>query len=270
MAGEELCITKGAVSYQIRKLERGLGVLLFKRQVRQVLLTDAGQLLLQSTQRTFEDLSETIDRLGSGAADDVVIGATTYVAARWLSPRLAGFIASFPNISVRFQHHVNSIRFNLDEVDVAIRWGICEGRVGGERLQELPMPLFPVCSPELARTIKNASDTDLHNMTLLCEERAQDLWQDWDRELKVLTQCRRLVIEDANVRVQAAIDGQGLVLADELMQTEITSGQLVQPFDHHLHGYGYVLMASPSTRGSEVSSAIINWLFTASHQASSN
>ena len=81
-----------AVSYQIRRLEETLDCALFQRSVRQVYLTPAGQQLLQTTQRSFAALDDTFKRIKPGDSDhDVLIGATTYVALRWLSPRISGF-----------------------------------------------------------------------------------------------------------------------------------------------------------------------------------
>ena len=67
-------------------------------------------------------------------------------------------------------------------------------------------------------------------------------------------------IADANVRVQAAIDGQGLVLADELMRSELASGALVAPFDVQLSGYGYVIMSSPNRPLGAAAVALRGWL----------
>ncbi len=78
LAAEELCITKGAISYQIRKLEENIDCALFKRSVRQVYLTDAGQKLLHTTRRLFQNLEATIGQMRPHSGDhDVSIGATT-------------------------------------------------------------------------------------------------------------------------------------------------------------------------------------------------
>jgi DNA-binding transcriptional LysR family regulator len=261
-AAEELCITKGAISYQIRKLEEHLGKALFKRSVRRVLLTDAGQQLLQTTQRLFKDLADTLQRLQPGAGRyDVVIAATTYVAARWLSPRLATFSEQHPEVSIVLQHSVNSAVFSLEEVDIAIRWGRCDGRAQRHRLVELPMPLFPVCNPQVRARLgpRPTADALVHE-PLLCDDRRQDLWQEWADFAGTRLHNPRRLIADANVRVQAAIDGLGLVLADELMRTEISSGALVAPFDSVLPGYGYVLMSAPSRPLNPGSRALRDWL----------
>jgi DNA-binding transcriptional LysR family regulator len=112
LAAEELCISKGAISYQIRKLEESVDCALFKRSVRQVYLTDAGQKLFHTTRRLFDDLKQTFDQLAPTDADhDVIIAATTYVALRWLSSRIARFNERHPNVSIVLQHSVHEKGF---------------------------------------------------------------------------------------------------------------------------------------------------------------
>ncbi len=256
-AADELCLSKGAVSYQVRKLEENLDCALFRRSVRQVYLTDAGQQLFLQTRRLFDELSDTLGRIKpTDTGHDVTIGATTYVALRWLSPRIASFSERYPDISVTLRHSVNSREFRMHDVDFAIRWD----RVGdGPRrglLREMPMPLFPVCSPRLlerhglpgARTrldVPEIARGPLAATPLLCEDRALDLWQTWYGEQAQPLANPRRVVDDANVRTQAAVDGQGWTLADAMMEHELETGALVAPFDHRLEGYGYVIQLAP-------------------------
>ncbi len=250
LAARELFITKGAVSYQIRKLEQDLDCALFRRSVRQVYLTDAGQQLLQTTQRLFAELGATLERIKPGESRrDVLIGATTYVALRWLSPRISEFGVKNPQVSILLQHAVNSADFRLQDVDFAIRWCSMEGKSSKRRPLEMPMPLFPVCSPRLLEGFSDLAGRDdlprreftaarLQQIPLLCEDRDFDLWQAWYGG--ALDNPRR-IIADANVRTQAAIDGLGWTLADSMMQRELDAGLLVAPFRHRLDGYGYAI-----------------------------
>ena len=162
-AAEELCISKAAVSYQIRKLESELDCALFKRSVRQVFLTDGAQELLKVTQQLFSDLSATLQQIQPAQySHDVLVGATTYVALRWLSPRMSKFTEANPGISVLLQHSVNSDDFRLHDVDLAIRWGSIDDFDKRSVLKRLPMPLFPVCSKAfLSRTLGRHDATHL-------------------------------------------------------------------------------------------------------------
>jgi DNA-binding transcriptional LysR family regulator len=270
LAARELCISKGAVSYQIRRLEEALDCALFQRSVRQVYLTPAGQQLLQTTQRSFAELGDTFKQIKPGDSDhDVLIGATTYVALRWLSSRISGFNQSNPDTSVLLQHSVNSENFKIQDVDFAIRWGRMQGSTGPARPLELPMPLYPVCSPRLLKSLGGA-DTGLAasaitapplvSIPLLCEDRSLDLWQAWYGKQDRPLQNPRRVIADSNVRAQAAVDGQGWVMADALMQRELDAGDLVAPFAHRLQGYGYAIQASPARYVSRKALELRNWL----------
>lgn len=269
-AARELCITKGAVSYQVRRLEEILDCALFERSVRRVFLTRAGQQLLQATQRTFEDLDDTFRRIRPhDSAHDVLIGVTTYVALRWLSSRMARFAQFNPDVSILLQHSVNDRDFRLQDVDFAIRWGRMEGKVSPSRPLELPMPLFPVCSPRLladdslsATTLDNKAiaRAPFASIPLLCEERPLDLWQTWYGEQDRSLDNPRRVIADANVRTQAAIDGQGWTLADALMQRELDSGELVAPFAQPLDGYGYAIQAAPVRYVNRKAREFMQWL----------
>lgn len=260
IAADELCVTKGAVSYQISKLEEELQSSLFKRSVRQVYLTDTGQALYLTTKKIFEDLEQSLSRIKEVKQEaSVSIAATTYVAARWLSLRISRFNDEYPNINILLQHSVNSVDFKLEHVDLAILWGVCKGKLDRNRFAEIPMTLFPAVSPKLLAsnniTITSKINMDtliqepLRNIPLLCEDRKQDLWQEWfktnysgDSNIE-LTNPRR-IISDANVRVQAAVDGQGFILADDLMLNELNNGLLVAPFKEQLRGYGYAFYSS--------------------------
>ena len=269
LAARELCLTRGAVSYQIRRLENDLDCALFRRAVRQVYLTDAGQQLMQTVQQLFAELTQTIDQIKPGeSGSDVLVGATTYVALRWLSPRISTFSETNPEISILLQHSVNAEDFRLQDVDFAIRWCRMEAQSRRNRSLQLPMPLFPVCSPrllerhagQLAHQSLNTADfcrAPFDIIPLLCEDRPLDLWQAWYGDN--LPNPRR-VIADANVRTQAAIDGLGWTLADALMQPELDNGLLVAPFSHRLEGYGYAIESAPGRYVSQNAVALRKWL----------
>lgn len=275
LAAEELCISKGAVSYQIRKLETHIQATLFNRYTRQVYLTDAGQNLLMTVQNQFTELEKTLQQINADRKNhDISIGATTYVAARWLSPRIAQFNQLHPDISVVFHHSVNSANFKLQDVDLAIRWESYDGskKAAHSTLDlHLPMSLFPVCSPGLLERIGVTAETllldaaimdqpDFSTLPLLCEDRSIDHWQVWYSSIGKQLSNPRHVISDANVRVQAAIDGQGLIMADQLMQNELDNGLLVPLFKQQLTGYGYTLMRSPMRNRNPNAQLLYEWL----------
>jgi len=275
LAAEELCLSKGAISYQIRKLEEHIQCTLFRRAVRQVYLTDAGQALLQTTKQLFNELDESLQLLhGENRQTGVTIAISTYVAARWLSPRISEFIERHPDIVVRLLHSVNATDFKLADVDIAIRWSRCDGEADQGQFNQNPTQLFPVAAPKLMQSlgigltapldISALADGPLGSVQLLCEDRHLDLWNEWYSVAQpgsALLNPRR-IISDANVRAQAAIDGQGILLADGLMNTEIENGSLIKLFDEYLDGYGYSIQSSASRILSDQATMLKHWLTT--------
>ena len=260
-AADELCITKGAISHQIKKLELEIGTDLFKRQIRQVWLTDAGQQLFQTTQKIFTTLHNDLDKLKKGDVKTITVAVTTYVASRWLSPIVTSFCNDNPDITLQFQHTVNSSSFDIENVDLAVRWGHCLNQTSKTRLKELPMPMYPACNGVLLEKIRqDKNNRNFSNLPLLCEDRTQDLWQEWAKDNYSIQDNPHRIIEDANVRVQAAIDGQGLILADNLMNAELRNGTLQRITDQELTGYGYILMASTKSQSQPTTSALLDWL----------
>jgi DNA-binding transcriptional LysR family regulator len=267
LAAEELCLSKGAVSYQVKRLEQHLGQPLFKRTTRQILLTDAGQMLYHTTQKVFQDLSEQLLALNQQHQQNLVISVTSYVALRWLSPKLASFCAEHPSIKVIMQHAINQPHLNHPGVDISIAWQACQSSVVDETQIQLPMPMFVVASPSVMHryglsahsldTPENLTQSPFQDIPLLYEDRQTDLWQLWCHGLPLNNP--RHVIGDANVRVQAAIDGQGLMLADALMQTEINNHSLMPISSHQLQGFGYVI--SPHTSHPQAR-LLMRWLQT--------
>lgn len=262
-AANELCLTRGAVSYHIQKLERQVGVALFHRQVRQIYLTNAGQKLFQSTQALLKQLGEEIEQIREQEyAKGLTIGATTYVSARFLTSRISQYLELKPDISFSFVHNVNASTFQLSSTDLTIHWGECDS----SSLFSKEMPLFAVAAPALIQKYKIPANINLKDFAtlaggkipLLNEDRDNDIWQLW-HGTRLLKNPRR-VITDANVRVQAAIEGQGFILADSLMQSEIDSGLLVRPLQHELAGFGYNLYCSPAKRLNTQCQNFADWL----------
>jgi DNA-binding transcriptional LysR family regulator len=99
----------------------------------------------------------------------------------------------------------------------------------------------------------------LNSIPLLCEDRSLDLWQTWYGQQPPLQNPRR-IIADANVRTQAAVDGQGWTMADALMQRELEVGDLVAPFSHLLEGYGYAIQTAPGRFISRNALELRQWL----------
>lgn len=261
-AAEELAVSPGAISYQIKQLERSLGTSLFERKTRQVVLTENGERLFSSIHQQLRELDRTIGQITPQlASPTLTVSVSTYFVTRWLSPRMGRFITEHPNVVIRLQHSVNDPGFRPDQSDLAIKWGNGQWDNSQSKLL-MALPMIAVCAPSLIRG--RYALTSLKNLTkhtLLRDQHSVDFWAEW------LTRagCKELtakgpVIIDPNVRIQAAIDGQGLVLANPLINDLIESRQLCEPFATKLQGYGYYLVYNEQTAGNQTLTSFTQWL----------
>ncbi|KAA3622049.1 MAG: LysR family transcriptional regulator [Proteobacteria bacterium] len=262
-ASVELCVTQGAVSSQIRKLEQELGVRLFTRSTRQVTLTERGTLLARACRRGFEGIRTEIEFITErSVSNTITIAVSTYVTTRWLSRQLVDFLEDKPEPTIRFQHTVNAPDFEMEGVDLAIRLG--KGQWPGFRADPLfTMDRRLMCSPDLLKGRKRIRVLDdIAAYTLLRDMPSIDMWDEW-LELAGLDPrqfTKSISFSDPVVRVQAAIDGRGLVLADEFCREELAFGRLAEPFDIRLPGYGYYLIRPEEREDREVVGRFRDWL----------
>src|SRR5690606_8238125 len=149
LAAEELHVTPAAVSHQIKGLERHLGVTLFRRLNRALLLTDEGQLCLPGVREGFERLAGAMDPLRARERRSVLVASVApSFATRWLVPRLDRLAAAHPELELRMTAEMALADFRRDDVDVGIRFGA--GEYPGLRSVKLfGDTVVPMCSPGL-------------------------------------------------------------------------------------------------------------------------
>lgn len=249
-AADELAVSPGAISYQIKQLEDSLSTSLFHRRIRQVELTLTGQQLFQTVHKVYRELDATITDIAPARTESTLnVSVSTYFVTRWLSSRLATFLHSNIDLNVRLQHSVNDPDFTIEGTDIAIKWG--NGDWPGCQSEPLIMlPMMALCSPDIMQGEHPLeSVTDLQHHSLLRDQISTDYWAEWLQLAGAADLSpNAAVIIDPNVRVQAAIDAQGVILANPLLQSTIDSGLLCEPFDIRLTGYGYHIVCSDSAR----------------------
>ncbi len=175
-AAEELNLTKGAISHQIKQLEEELGFEVFKRLPRGIELTSHGQELLATSRTAFENIEQRIGELRNENTNTLTIGVTTYFASRWLSPRLMDFMRSHPGIRIRIQPMVNLFDLQNQGVDLAIRWG--NGNWSDVKIEKLfPCPTWP-CGDEAAyeKVQEQGIEEAFKDFTLLKDRDGSDAW----------------------------------------------------------------------------------------------
>ncbi|HVL74420.1 MAG TPA: transcriptional regulator GcvA [Noviherbaspirillum sp.] len=231
-AAEEVHVTHGAISHQVRALEEELGVALFARHGKRITVTPEGEQFAAVVRRALGDVAAAAEALKITARQQrLTITALPSLASRWLAPRLGAFIDRHPDLEVMLQSSHALTDFVRESVDVGLRFGL--GKYPGLNVEKLMDDAFyPVASPRFNGGRLPKTPQQLKHMPLLrCE---LEPWTPWFRAagLDLLEPTGGLVFQDSSQLVRAAVEGNGIALARHVLAVgEIESGQLVRLFD---------------------------------------
>jgi DNA-binding transcriptional LysR family regulator len=266
-AGEELFLTQSAVSRQIKELEDQLGVVLFQRRHRALVLTEAGQQFYGATAQVLATMRAATERLRAQSGKRSVAVTTTHsFAALWLIPRLAGFTRAHPGVDVRITAEIRVQDLDRDGLDIAIRHGPAS-LAGPNAVRLMGERVFPVCSPKLLKKIPLDKPADLRRHVLLQydDPDGRHPWLHWKTWLEVeriadLRPAGTLSFSGYEQIIPAAIAGHGVALGrTPLVKDLLASGELVAPFRSTAdpaRAYYAVLSSSPS----KDAAAFLEWL----------
>jgi LysR family glycine cleavage system transcriptional activator len=221
-AAEELCVTQGAVSHQVKALEAELGVRLFNRERQRLVITEAGREYLTVVRDAFDRIALGTERLVQRQNSGALTVST--------SPDFAAKSHSEINLKIAAQmHHVD---FAREDVDLAVRHG--DGNWPGLAAVNLcPEELFVVCSPRLltkSHEIREPSEV-LRFPLLHLDDRSD--WSKWLETIGVVgvEPTHGPVFNHVSMLIDAVIEGQGVALArTALAAFDLLSGRLVRPF----------------------------------------
>jgi LysR family glycine cleavage system transcriptional activator len=235
-AAEELDVTPGAISQQIRVLEDFVGQPLFRRLGRTVELTDPGKAAAPALREAFDKLHDAARLLQMPLRRGrVAVSAAPSFAAKWLVPRLEAFQARHPDVEVWISADMAVVDFAVDDVDVAIRYGPgLYPNVHAERL--MSESVVPVCSPGLLATLETPAD--LARVTLLHDGSPENdpTCPDWAMWLKArgvdgVDPRPGPRFNQGSLAIEAAISGRGVALAKRaIAQADLDAGRLAIPF----------------------------------------
>lgn len=238
-AAEELSVTPGAISQQIRILEQHAGAPLFHREGRQIALTDLGAELYPLLRDGFDHLKRAGDLLyRPDRRHALAVSVPPSFAAKWLAPRIARFSAAHSEIEVWMSADMRLADVSGGRVDVAVRYG--RGDYPGVRSERLlNADVTPVCAPGLLvgrQPLRKPADLAHHVLIHLRPSEWEEPRPDWGAWLK----ARDLTDIDAQagprfdqtaLAIEAAAHGQGVALAPyAFVADDLAAGRLVAPF----------------------------------------
>jgi LysR family glycine cleavage system transcriptional activator len=266
-AAENLGVTHGAVSRQIKQLEDYLGVALFVRRPDGVEKTEAGEQLHLATRQGFLALDIGMRNVRqSRDRRSITISLSASLAVKWLVPRLADFRRQHSDIALLLDTNDEVIDFSDSNVDVALRYGRPNwGNLHAERLVD--EKLIVVASPSLVQG-KDLPMSPFQITALpLLQDHFDPSWEKWADTVGLDhagLSAPHLAFGDTAVMIAAAADGQGVALVRRLLaEDDLTAGRIVQLDNAEIsleRGLYFVCRSGDENR--EVIRLLRNWLFS--------
>jgi LysR family glycine cleavage system transcriptional activator len=262
LAADELCVTHGAISRQIRQLEDHLGVALTGGPRTRLLLTEAGLKLAQGLTRAFDLIDDALPPAVDGDDTALVVSCLPTFAVKWLIPRLPGFVAAHPEIQARIVESNGPFDFRADGVDLAIRMRLPDAPPSPDSdvTPFLKHSVGPVASPGLA-----AQAHDLEGLTSLPRLHTRtfpESWAEWEAAASV-------VLPPASVNrefdhyfymLEAAAAGLGVALSPfAFVENDLATGRLVAPLGL-VPGQAQVCALTPRGRATRAARRFRDWL----------
>jgi len=230
-AAEELSVTHGAVSQQIRRLEEELGARLFARKGNAMIPTPAAERLAGEIERSMQILQNAVDEFSQAAErDPLVVSLDPQFAARWLPSRLPRLTADPAGANIDLVVEAQLANFVTDGVDMGVRHGLGP-EPGVESVLLLREKLFPVASPELAAKYDFRTPADLLEAPLLRHRHRP--WSLWFSAFGLTDPGKGLEFEDSIMLVESAAQGMGVALGrSALIEQDLASGRLIRLLPH--------------------------------------
>jgi LysR family transcriptional regulator, glycine cleavage system transcriptional activator len=270
-AAEDLDVTPGAISQQVKILEDFVGQPLFRRLGRAVELTDSARAAMPLLRDAFERVDDAVRQMRLPLRRErVSVSAAPSFASKWLVPRMDRFQAANPNVQVWVAADMTLVDFAYADVDVAIRYGpgFYEGVVS-EKL--MPEEVLPVCSPALlndGKPLKTPHDlvghTLLHDTGGDIDPSCPD-WQMWlaARGISGADTNQGLRFNQSAMVIDAAASGRGVALAKRaIAAADLQSGRLVAPFSDQSDkvGFAYWIVRPKGRTMTPALKSFLDWI----------
>lgn len=262
-AADELNLTQSAVSRQVQQLEELLGVRMFDRVKKRLVLTEVGQAYAEAIRPALDTIADaTLTSAIRSDGNILNIASLPTFGSRWLIPRMPAFHEKHPDIAIHFNTRLEVFDFSAVQIDAAIHFG---DEWPGASLDFLMNEIqVPVCSPSYAEEHNIREEADLAGCTLLQVISRRNSWEEWFEQGGLSKRDMKLgpSYQLYSMLAQAAVSGLGVALIpDFLMETELAAGRLIAPFGRTLRSKSsYYLAYPPRSRALRSFQAFRGWL----------
>jgi LysR family glycine cleavage system transcriptional activator len=269
-AADELNVTHGAVSHQIKALEQSLGIKLFERAGQRLKTTPHGAELLPAVSAAFDGIAAAAQRLTRPASSGTLsLSCVPALLSLWLIPRLGAFVAQYPDIRLRLTGSNDAQNIRSPELDLCLLYG--DGSWNDCWMRKWSgLELFPVVSPTLLNNRPLRSVRDLADHVLLHGDDGRE-WHTWlaAADALDLERGRRHRFDDAHLSIEAALYGHGVALGDTVTASGLLArGQLVAPFGLSVPAVDdFYVVCRNEMKSAPIVRVFIDWLFAEKAEA---
>lgn len=263
-AADELHVTHGAVSRQLRLLEEALGRPLFTRQGRQLALTEAGEQLRDGAGAAFDQLRDAWTSVRRPAQAPFVLGCPGSMLARWVIPRLDLLGRDLPDLKLHLTAQEEPLTSALGGLDGALLIGTPPWPANWHVNVLAPERIGPVVSPRYAGWSRLAGQpaSALIDEPVLHTASRPQAWRDWSAAAGLPTPPHTLGQGFAHLYylLEAALAGLGVAIAPEpLVADDLVSGRLLAPWGFRQTSASWVL-ATPARGADPRAPSLVRWL----------
>jgi LysR family transcriptional regulator, glycine cleavage system transcriptional activator len=263
-AAQELFLTHGAVSRQIKQLETTLGMALFERRNRAVFLTPQGEVLLEGCTKAMDALAQVIQKIKSPVDNaPLVLSCEPTVAIRWLLPRLLSYRERYPQYPILLLTAGGKVDFARDKVDIALRRNDFNFDATHYVETIAPELVGPVCTPTLlADNPQLNSSQASHQLRLLHSKTRPYAWKQWqDRTGIHIEALHAEHYEHFYLSLQAATAGLGVAVGSAYMVEDgLKDGRLLAPYGFTPDSSEYVLLSPNPVASDPRCMAFLDWI----------
>jgi LysR family glycine cleavage system transcriptional activator len=266
-AANELCVTPGAITKQIQHLESFLGVPLFIRRHRQIILNEQGKIFQRAVSKALLEIQNATNSIkGSAQNNTLKIRSYTTFSIRWLIPHAPKFLSANPEISLELTTSLDPVDFARDNIDCAIRLGSGDWS-NSTSTKLIDNVIVPVCSPQYLKGKKMKTPKDLLGCNLLHIKRRPNDWNLWFSGIGLSVDLipQGMMCENSEIAYSAAKEGLGIAMAQYfLVRDDIESGKLVRPVmqSHDCGDNTYYLVMPANTQQNIHSRKFKEWILT--------
>lgn len=263
-AAEELNVSPSVVSQHIKNLELWFGVVLFVRLGNRVELTDDGRALHPQLSNGFQVLRDACEGvLRTSQKGTLTISAEPALASLWLRKRISEFCTQFPKINIELRPAWQPPQFGAGHADMIVHFETRVPSKGTKQLRLFPIDGFPACAPQLKAQISEAGRSLDWSKGPLVHDNGREIWHQWFSTHEPTSEAWRegRVYSDLSLAIDAAVDGEGVILADDILcKKELETGALVRCDPRQIRCVWYSVVVPKTMSSNSALATFVTWL----------